>query len=54
MSISELLRVHVPPGFKELVRDVATEHGQSLAPGYRVPLLSIPLLVARIAAPERA
>ena len=31
MSISELLRVHVPPGFKELVRDVATEHGQSLA-----------------------
>ncbi len=31
MSMSELLRVHVHPGFKEVVREVAEEHGQSVA-----------------------
>ena len=31
MSMNELLRVHVHPGFKEVVREVAAEHGQSVA-----------------------
>ena len=35
MSTSELLWVHVHPGFKEVVRDVTAQHGQSVVESVR-------------------
>ena len=35
MSTSELLRVHLHPGLKEVVQDLTARHGQSVAESVR-------------------